>query len=319
MTCPLKVLVTGAGGFIGKHLTSALLKAGYEVCGAVRHDRPPLFDHHRYSQSAVGDIGPDTDWAPALDGVRAVAHLAARVHVMKEDSHNPEELYRRINLLGTVNLAETSAKSGVERFIYASTVKVHGSERIEPYAEEETPKPEDAYGRSKYEAEKALFSMNGFSCAAIRPPLVYGPGVKGNFRALLNLVLKGLPLPFGLVRNKRSMVHVHNLTSAIVHLLSGPSHEGPFLIRDGRDLSTAELVRLMGRGLGRPARLLPVPPALLRAAGYAAGKNSMVERLLGDLRVDDSRLRISGWTPKIDAESGIIETATWYKQSRGNS
>jgi UDP-glucose 4-epimerase len=133
------------------------------------------------------------------------------------------------------------------------------------------------------------------------------------------MVRKGLPLPFGLVRNKRSMVHVHNLTGAILHLLSGQDREGPFLIRDGRDLSTAELVRLMGLGLGRPARLLPVPPALLRVAGVAAGKKSMVDRLLGDLRLDDSRLRETGWTPKIDAERGIIETAARHKQARGNS
>lgn len=315
------IVVTGANGFVGRHLVAGLLSSGCRVRGLVRSDMPPVAGGPGYEQAAIGDIGPHTDWSGATAGAFAVVHLAGRVHVMRDTSADPEAIYRRVNVQGAMALAEAAVANGVERFIFASTVKVHGSEREIPYTENDAPAPDDAYGRSKAEAESRLFALPGIHCAALRPPLIYGPGVKGNFLSLLRLVDKGLPLPLGSIRNKRSMLSVANFVHAVRHCLNvdAPPLTGPFLLRDGKDLSTPELVAAVAKALGHTPRLLNVPPSMLGLLGTLSGKTGQIKRLTRSLRVDDTRLRATGWTPSVGVEQGILETVSWFRDNRGCS
>jgi len=307
------IVVTGANGFVGRHLVAGLLSSGFRVRGAVRADMPPVSSSPGYEQTAVGDIGPETDWSKAVTDAFAVVHLAARVHIMRDKAANPDDIYDRINVQGTRALAHAAVQSGAQRFVYASTVKVHGSERAKPYSESETPAPKDAYGRSKAKAEAMLMDIPGLHCAALRPPLVYGPGVKGNFLSLLGIVQKSFPLPLSLIRNKRSMLHVENFIEAVRHLLvSDTPLTGPFLLRDGQDLSTPELVAMIAEAMDKKPLLLPVPPTMLQLLGSITGKGGQVRRLTESLCVDDSRLRATGWVPSVDPVQGIAGTVSWF-------
>ncbi len=307
------VLVTGATGFVGRPLCRLLAERCLPLRAALRSpDAGSLPSAAR--GVVVGDIGPETDWGEALEGVDSVVHLAARVHRLQDDQPG---LYRRVNTLGTLNLAEQAARAGVRRFVFLSSVKAVGeSGHLGPTT---PPSPADAYGRSKREAELGLRDLEartGLEVVILRPPLVYGPGVRANFLRLLRLVDRGLPLPLASVDNRRSLVFVNNLADAILTCLEHPAAAGgTFYVSDSELLSTPELIRRLAAALGRPVRLFPFPPSLLRLVAKAAGRAAVAERLLGDLTVDDAPLRETlSWVPPITPDEGISRTARWYLQ-----
>jgi nucleoside-diphosphate-sugar epimerase len=310
---PLKILVTGATGFVGRALLPRLVEEGCQVRAALRAPSQALPAGVEAMQ--VGEIGPRTDWREALAGVGAVVHLAARAHVLDEASPDAFALYRAVNALGALTLAEAAAAAGVRRFVFLSSVRAHGARTTGvPFTESSPLAAEDPYGRSKAEAEVGLARVargTGLEPVVLRPPLVYGAEARGNFARLIRLVGRGIPLPLGSVRNRRSLLYVGNLVDAIVQSLRHPAaaHE-TFLLSDGEDVSTPELVRRIARALGRPARLMPVPPALLRFGGALAGRRDDVARLLDDLVVDSARIRARlGWTPPYTLDQGLAETA----------
>jgi UDP-glucose 4-epimerase len=313
----MRVLVTGASGFIGGRLCARLRRDGVEVRAALR--RPAAVPGAECV--AVGEVGPATDWRPALRGVDVVVHLAGRAHVMREEAADPLAEYRRVNVEGTRRLAQQAAEAGVRRVVFVSSIKVNG-EATPPgaaFRAEDDPAPRDPYGVSKREAEEALAGVPGIQTVTVRPPLVYGPGVRANFRRLMQAVARGVPLPLGAVRNRRSLVYVDNLADALAVCATHPEAAGQvFLVSDGPALSTAELVRGVARALGRPARLLPVPAAALRAAGRLAGVRGAVERLCGSLVVDDGPIRRRlGWTPPHAVEAALAATARAFREERG--
>lgn len=258
----------------------------------------------------VGDVSAPADWRAAAAGMDAVVHLAARVHVMRESAADPLAEFRRVNVAGTLNIARQAAQAGVRRFIYLSSVKVHGEERRTPYTESDHAAPQDPYGISKHEAElglRALATETGLEVVIIRPPLVYGPGVQGNFRSLMRLVHRGVPLPLGAVNNRRSLVALDNLVDLILACVrhSRAANE-TFLLSDDRDLSTTQLIRSLAAAMDKRTRLVPVPASLLELAATAVGKREVARRLLGSLQVDISKAkRTLGWRPPITVEEGL--------------
>lgn len=303
----MKVLVTGANGFVGAALTARLIgERRYAVVGAVRSasaELPALV-----TRVEVGALGPERDWRPAIGRVDTVVHLAARVHMMSDTIRNPLAEYRRVNVAGTCTLARQAASAGVKRFVFLSSVKVNGESGR--YTEADPPAPEDAYGISKHEAEMALRAIakeTGMEVVIIRPPLVYGPGVRANFLALMRAVSRGIPLPFGAVDNRRSLVALSNLVDFIVTCIEHPAAANEtFLLSDGEDLSTTDLIRRLARAMGRPARLLPVPQSVLIAAAALLGQRDIAQRLLSTLRVDTSKARqLLQWVPPITVDEGL--------------
>jgi nucleoside-diphosphate-sugar epimerase len=261
---------------------------------------------------AVGEINKRTWWNSALVGVETIVHLAARVHVMHDTAESPLNAFREVNVHGALNLAQQAAEAGVKRFIFMSSIKVNGefTRPDHPFTEADTPSCQDAYGVSKQEAEQGLRQIaaaTGMELVIIRPPLVYGPRVKANFAALMRVVQKGWPLPLGAIHNQRSLVALDNLVDFIITCISHPqAGNQTFLISDGQDLSTTELVRGIAQAAGVPARLLPVPVWALEWAGRMVGKSEAVQRLCGNLQIDPSKARtLLGWTPKISVQEGL--------------
>jgi nucleoside-diphosphate-sugar epimerase len=294
------VLVTGANGFVGQAVCKHLKEKGWRVLAAVRANRPvPEGCEARPSP----DLTPDADWQAALSGATHVVHAAARVHQMGESGDAALQAHLKANRDGTLALADQAQRAGVGRFVFVSTAKVMGEHNPpgQPFCDSDPPHPEDAYAISKRAAEEGLLAMPGMACAVLRPPLVYGPRVTANLQSLMRLIVKGYPLPFGRVANRRSLIGVGNLASAVGHLLEHPDASGKtFLIKD-LDVSTPELIQRLARALNRPARLLPVPPALLSFGAGLLGKGDLAERILGSLEIDDGHLRHTlGWAPKID-------------------
>jgi len=312
-----RILVTGATGFVGRALVRRLLADGLAVRAAVRQVSEAL--PAVTEAVTVGDIGPDTDWRAALAGVDAIVHLAARAHVLRDSSADAHARYRAVNTLGALRLAEAAAAAGIRRFVFLSSVRVHGDHSTGAPLDETRPLvADDPYGRSKADAERglaALAATGRLEPVILRPPLVYGPDVRGNFARLVRLVERGVPLPLGAVRNRRSLVFVGNLVDAIVRVLDHPAAAGEtFMVSDGEDLSTPDLVRRIARALGKPARLVPVPVAFLRLGGALAGRDDDVARLLDDLVVDPSKIRaLLGWSPVFTLDEGLRETAAWYR------
>jgi nucleoside-diphosphate-sugar epimerase len=306
------VLVTGANGFVGRALCAILPRHGLRIRRAVRRA------DQRGDSVAVGNIDALTDWTAALDGVDAVIHLAALTHDTLDPTPHGLDDYRRINVSGTRRLAEQAAAQGVRRLIFMSSVKVNGeSTQARPFRESDLPHPQDAYGITKLEAERALAELSresSLETVVLRPPLVYGPGVKGNFLRLMGLLARGVPLPFASIRNRRSLIFVDNLGDGIVTALRSPQAAGrTYLVSDGEAVSTPDLLRHMARALGHDARLLPCPPVLLRAAGALIGRPGEVARLTGSLEVDAACIRRElGWAPPYAPEHGFRETAHWY-------
>lgn len=312
----MRVLVTGATGFVGAHLVPLLLERRHAVRAAVRRADAAV---PGADTVAVGDIGPDTAWDAALEGVEAVVHLAARVHVMRERSTDPLAAFRRVNTEGTGRLAAAAAAAGVRRFLFVSSVKAVADEsRSEPIRADTPPDPHSPYGWSKLEGERALAEAaagSGMETTVLRPPLVYGPGVGGNFRTLMRLVRRGVPLPLGRVENRRSLLFVGNLADCVEACLVHPDAGGrTFLLHDGLPLSTAELVRRLAFAFNRPARLAKVPPPLLAAAARLAGRRAAYDRVAGSLVVDDRAIhRAIGWSPPRNTAYGLRVTADWFK------
>ena len=315
-----RVLVTGATGFVGGAVCPALRAAGHTVRAVVRREGATV--PGATEQAVVSDIGPDTDWQAALRGVDAVVHLAARVHQIGESGAAAATAHRRVNAEGSRRLAEAAATAGVRRFLFMSSIKVNGETSPgRPYTEADTPRPEDDYGKTKWAAERALAEIaahTALEAVVLRPPLVHGPGATGNMRSLLRLCASGLPLPFGAVTNRRSLIGLGNLADAVVTALLHPRAAGQtYLLRDGEDLSVAELVRRLRHAMGRPPRLVRVPASLLRAGLAAVGRGAMAVRLLDTLTLDDARIREDlAWSPPRSVDSELAAMAGWYLSAR---
>lgn len=314
-----KVAVTGASGFVGRALVEALAGDERFSCRA-RYRSPPSFQVPA-EIFVAGDVAES--WDAALRGADMVVHTIARTHVLRETAPDALAEYRRVNVAGTTMLARRAAEAGVRRFVFLSSIKVNGESTPadRPFRETDAPAPIDAYGVSKLEAERALQALaeeTGLEVVVLRPPLVYGPGVKGNLARLMRLVRARFPLPLGAVRNRRSMVGLDNLVSAIIACLVAQNAAGQtYLVSDQHDLSTAELVALMARSMEHRANLWPVPLLLLRLAGRLAGRSDEVQRLVGSLRVDSSRLSDElGWAPHVPVEEGIRRMVAAFRQDQ---
>ncbi|MBC8200109.1 MAG: SDR family oxidoreductase [Desulfobacteraceae bacterium] len=343
----MNILITGANGFIGQALCKRMLTDGYQVRGAVRGAEKTEIGYLRSDvgglRAEVGDIGPETDWSEALDGIVGIVHLAARVHVICESAADPLAEFRKVNTAGTLNLARQAVAAGVKRFVFISTIKVNGErtrnksrdqgsgargqekteaggqksevggqggEPKEFFSEKDVPEPQDPYAVSKWEAEQGLLAIaeeTGLEVVIIRPPLVYGPGVKANFRSLMKWVRIGVPLPLGAVHNKRSFVALDNLVSFIIHCIDHPRAASEvFLISDDEDVSTTELLQKMAHAFGKRSFLLPVPVGLMIFVAGLLGKKNVADRLFGSLRVDISKARdMLGWKPVITMDEGL--------------
>ncbi len=313
------VLVTGASGFVGRAVCTKLLEGPFLVSGAIRGSCPTNFPAGVRAVT-IGAITQDTDWTEALEDVDTVIHLAARVHVQDESSRDPLAAFRQVNVEGTARLARMAAARGVRRLIYVSSVKVLGEEAVAPYTADSEPAPLGPYGMSKREAEDCLVKIaaeTGLEVVILRPPLVYGPGVKANFLRLIKLVRSKTPMPFGLVRNKRSMIFVENLVSAIRFCLDDINAAGQtFLVSDGEDISTPELMKKIALAMGVNLTLLPVPSAFLRIMGLVVGKKYEVERLTQSLIIDSNKIRkVLGWQPPYTLDQGIQKTVDWYLEN----
>ena len=345
------LLLTGATGFVGQALSLRLEQQGFALTAAVRRPTDTLSDPIR--QVPVGDLLPNTDWSQALPGVDTVIHLAARVHVMQDTATDPLAAFRNTNTAGTLNLARQAAAAGVRRFIFLSSIKVNGehTQPGQPFTLQETPpnlplsgegqetaaplhsSPDkgrpggvsskgatlDPYGISKYEAEQGLRELavqTSMEVVIIRPPLVYGPGVKANFLSMMRWLHKGIPLPLGAIHNQRSLVALDNLVDLITICIDHPAAANQtFLVSDGEDLSTTALLQRLGSALGKPTRLLPVPQRLLTASLTLLGKGAIAQRLCGSLQVDISKTRdLLGWVPPMSVDEALRKTAQAYLQ-----
>ena len=313
-------LVTGANGFVGRALCTALHNRQYSVRGAVRE----LSDGYQgnYSVVSVGNMDGITHWQAALNNVDVVIHLAARVHVMQDSATDPLAEFRRVNTAGTEQLARSAAASGVKRLVYVSSIKVsgEGTHDDNKLTETDLAALQEPYTISKYEAEQALLRLaaeTGLEVVIVRPPLVYGPGVKGNFAQMLGYVFKEIPLPFASVHNRRSLIYVENLVDALIGCATHPAAAGQtYLVSDGEDISTPELLRQLAREMATPSRLFPCPPRLLRIAGKLSGKSLQIDRLLGSLRIDSDKIRTElNWKPPYSLHQGLHMTAQWYKNN----
>ena len=272
------ILVTGAGGFVGKAVISELTRRGIFYRAVTRRPRDGYL--------GIGNIDPATDWAHALEGVETVVHLASRAHVLNEKVASPATRFQSADVDATLNLARQAATAGVKRFVFISSIKVNGEATLpgRPFTAEDAPNPQNPYAKSKFDAEHRLFALStetGLEVSVVRPPLVYGPGVKANFATMMEWVNRGIPLPFGAVSNKRSFVFVDNLADLIILTAIHPKAGGQvFLVSDGEDISTAELLQRMAQALGRPSWIMPVPAPVLTFAAAALGQRALTSRLI---------------------------------------
>lgn len=312
------IAVTGANGFVGQAVLRRLAEYGHDAAGIVRRAQPAPIARE-WVFDATDFAGIDTAWPDWLR-CDAMIHLAARVHVMDDLDSDPMAAYRHTNVDGTLRVAEAARRAGARRFVYASSIKAVGESSLgrEPLGERDEPRPDDPYGRSKLEAEHALREFgarSGMEIVVVRPPLVYGPGVRANFLRLMDAVSKGVPLPLGAVHARRSLIFVDNLADALVRCAVDTAAAGEtFHVADGRDPGVAELVRLIAAALHVRPHLIPVPAAWLRAAGRLTGRSAQIDRLAGELRLDTTHIRdVLGWHPPFDLEAGLRETARWYR------
>ncbi len=306
----MRVLVTGATGFVGRALVPALVsRDGVVVRAALRSqdDRSASLE-----SVVVGEVDSRTEWRVAIESVDVIVHLAARVHVMHDRAADSLAAFRRTNVSGSLRLAEQAASAGVRRLVYLSSIKVNGETGV--FRETDAPSPEDPYGVSKCEAEnglRAIAARSGLEVVIIRPPLVYGPNVKGNFQWLMHAVARGVPLPLGAVHNSRSFVALDNLVDLIVTCIAHPAAVNQvFFVSDGEDISTTALITRLGLAMERRPRLIPVPAALLMLSAALLGKRAVANRLLGSLCVDISKARgVLGWTPYLTVDEGLKRAA----------
>ena len=307
------IAVTGQAGFVGKHVALELVNREFKVRAVLRNVKSASTPSDGNTNDvAVGDINSHTDWSAALAGVDCVIHCAARAQVMHETVGVALAAYRAVNVDGARRLAEQAAAAGVRRLVYLSSIKVNGEETAPgaSFSLSDRPAPEDPYGISKWEAEQALWEISaktGLEVVVVRPPLICGPGVKGNLARLLKLVRLGLPMPFSAVQNMRSLIGLDNLVDLLIRCVDHPEAAGQtFLVSDGEDLSTPDLIRYMAAAINRSPRLFPVPVSLLRLAGSALGKRAEIDRLVGSLQIDSSHTRqVLSWAPPVSVQEGI--------------
>tara|TARA_Y100000389_G_scaffold141180_1_gene139025 strand:+ start:1181 stop:2125 length:945 start_codon:yes stop_codon:yes gene_type:complete len=305
-----KILVTGGNGFIGKAICKNLKKKNYTINITSRRD--VAINLNGMKVYSINEINENTNWFEALDRVSCVIHCAAKTHVMKKLKKNSLISFRRVNVQGTINLAKQAAACGVKRFIFLSSIKVNGerTDKSIKFKYNDIPKPEDSYGVSKWEAEKGLWKISketGLEVVIIRAPLVYGPAVKGNLRRLIKLIQSRIPLPFSLIKNQRSLVGIDNLVDLIIHCIDHHKASGnTFLVSDGKDLSTPDLVRGIAYSIELSARLFPLPLIILKFFGLILGKKLEIDRLIGSLKIDNSYTKETlNWTPPLSVEEGI--------------
>jgi nucleoside-diphosphate-sugar epimerase len=317
-----RVLVTGSSGFIGGQLVAQLLASDVEVVATVRDAAKSPMLPAGITHATFDLADPQSLDCGALSGVECVYHLAARVHVMRP-SPADQERFRLLNVRATEALARAAARAGVRRFVFVSSIKAVAERSSRPISPADEPGPEDAYGRSKLAAERAVAAVaaeTGLEAAIVRPPLVYGPGVGANFRRLMSLVRRGVPLPFGAVANRRSLVNVWNLADLLVRLGSHPRGNGVWLISDGRDLSTQELIVQLSRAMGRRPRLWAMPASMLRNVGSLLGMGAEIARLTDSLQVDATlTCRSLDWSPPVSLDEGIARTVDWFLQQDGRA
>lgn len=314
----MRFVVTGANGFVGRVLCNKLVSDAHHVTGLVRPAGSCVTGIHEWAFAGDDFEGVASAW-PSQLRCDCVVHLAARVHLMQDDAIDPLAAYRRTNVDGSLRVAEAAVRAGVKRFVFVSSVKALGEiEPGRPWRENDTSAPSDPYGISKRDAEDALFAFgrdSGLEVVAVRPPLVYGPGVRANFLQLMHAIWRGWPLPLAAIDARRSMVFVDNLADALLHCATHPHAPGKvFHVADGGDLTVAELARTLGRQLNRPARLWPVPVGLLHALGRVTGRGEQINRLVAPLRLDITRIQTElGWRPPHSVDHGLLETANWYR------
>ena len=308
----MKVLVTGANGMVGQMLCAVLEREDHQVVRVVRQTTSA-------GEVAVGDLHERTPWGDVLSsGIDAVVHLAGKTSVNKGAAQTDIAELHRVNALGTAHLCRQCAKYGVKRFLFVSSVKVLGEGSERPYRVDDPVNPGDEYAASKWEAEQSLWSVaqdSGMEVTVVRPPLIYGPGVKGNFLRLMQAVDEKRFLPFGAIGNHRSLIYLGNLTDALRVCLTHPLAAGKvYLLSDGDDVSTAELIQRLAGALGRQARLLPIPVSWMKVLGRLVGKQAQVDRLVGSLTVDTSPIRQElDWVPPYTMKEGLARTAGWYR------
>jgi UDP-glucose 4-epimerase len=319
----MRIAVTGANGFVGTPLCAELLRSRHQVVAAVRSSAAASACAARSPQlipAVIGDIGEKTEWTAALAGSDACIHLAARVHVMRDTAADPLAAFREVNTAGSLRLAEQAVQAGVKRFVMVSTVKVNGeASGARPFVESDPPSPADPYGLSKHEAELGLRSLaerTGLELVIVRPVLVYGPAVRGNFLRLLQWIDRGIPLPFAATGNRRSLLAVANLVSLLRLCAEHPRAAGQtFLAADGEDLSTGELIRRLATALDRPARLFPLPPSTVELVAKVPGLSGATRRLFGTLQVSCERAEQRlGWAPPMAVDQALRELAIWYRK-----
>lgn len=311
-----KILLTGATGFVGIALCKQLIQQGFHVRAAVRQLSSNL--DHAIEQVVVGDLENQINWHESIQGITTIIHLAARVHVMQETANNPLTAFRSVNYFPTIKLAQTAANNGVKRFIYVSTVKVNGEiTHITPFSEQDPVAPQDAYAISKCEAEQFLQQLANdthLEVTIVRPTLVYGPGVKGNFINLLKLVNKGFPLPLNNIHNRRSMVYLDNLVDALFICIKHPNAANQiFLVSDEYPISTSDLLRDLGELLNKPNRLFTIPENCLKLIGKVVNRSAEFERVLNSLEVNTNKIfTVLKWKPPFTTREGLHETVKWF-------
>lgn len=310
----MKLLITGVSGFIGGAVVSAPgLQDKYQLRSVGRSQNStglPGVGHF-----VVPDINAQTDWQDAVKGVDAIIHTAARAHVLKDSSVDPLAEYRKVNVAGSLNLAQQGVEAGVKRFVFISSIKVNGESTSpgNPFSAHDEPAPLDSYGISKNEAELGLMQLaarTGLEVVIIRPVLVYGPGVKANFLTMMRWLNRGIPLPFGAIQNKRSLVALDNLVDLIITCVEHPAAANQiFLVSDDEDLSTTQLLHRINNALGKPSRLLAFPPGLLKFVAKLSGNTDIAKRLLGSLQVDIGKTReVLDWKPPVSVEQALRDT-----------
>lgn len=318
----MRVLLTGASGFVGRAVQAVLLVDRAHVLRSALRQLPteqPVDLH----VCAAPTLGADADWRQALSEIEVVIHCAARVHVMSEDAVDPLKEFRRVNVEGTLCLARQAVEAGARRFIFVSSIKVNGESTLlgRPFCAESKPEPMDPYGISKLEAEEGLRELareTGLEVVIIRPPLVYGPGVKANFLSMMRWLSKGVPLPLGAISNRRSLVALDNLVDLIAICIEHPAAANQtFLVSDGEDLSTSQLLRRMALALGKPAHLLPVPARLLESGAGLLGQKNLAQRLCGSLQVDISKTQnLLNWSPPVGVDEALRRTAESFRKKQ---
>ncbi|WP_423770456.1 UDP-glucose 4-epimerase family protein [Pseudomonas sp. NLJ1] len=314
-----RVFLTGASGFVGSAVLRRLLAEDMPTVATLRGNSPSL--PAAVQAVRFESFDEASQWGEALRGCDTVVHCAARVHVMNDTEADPLAAFRRVNVHGTLNLARQAVAAGVRRFIFVSSIKVNGEGTAagQPYTADDSPQPQDPYGISKMEAEaelQALAKASGLEIVIIRPVLVYGPGVKANFEAMMRWLNKGVPLPFGAIDNRRSLVALDNLVDLILTCVDHPAAANQvFLVSDGEDLSTTALLRRMGQALGVPPRLLPIPAWVLSGGASLLGRTALSKRLCGSLQVDIEKTRkVLGWQPPVSVDAALRATAQHFQE-----